>query len=383
MPKPFLVFSRLLVALWCLSALPSSSSAADRHPIKIGVQIPITGERASVGRLMANGLQMAADAINSRGGENAISVEIVLQDDGSTTDGALKSAEALAGNAQVLAIVGEINSPLVLAGAPVIDKAGVPYLTAGSSPRTTAASKWIFRAGASDALMADLLSRYLVENLHMKSYAIVHDKTGIHNQRSEMIAALIGEKYGLKALATGTWAPGDRDFSTALKEVEAQRPMVLLAFGETPEGAAFLRQSAALHANTQIVTQRDFGVQRVLDEAGAAGEGTIVITEYAPELQDPVTQAWNAEYRRHFGGDANVIAAQYYDSLMLLAEAAKIGGRSRSGIQSGLQQLKGYQGIVGDYTFDASRNGIHRFFIARVSAGKLSPVTVLEENPRQ
>ena len=371
------------VALLCLSFAFAASQAAEPHAIKIGVQIPLTGERAAVGRLMRNGVHMAADAINSRADDNGISVELVLQDDGSRADGALKSAQALAGDAQILAILGEINSPLVLAGAPVIDEAGVPYLTAGSSPRTTAASKWIFRAGAGDSLMADLLTRYLVENLHVKSYAILHDKTGIHNQRSDAIAALLSERYGLKALVNGKWSPGDTEFRPALKQIEEQHPMVLLAFGESQEGPTFLKQATALHMETQIVTQRDFGVQRVLDLAGPAGEGMMVITEYAPELQGSATQAWNVEYGKRFGGGANVIAAQYYDALMLVAEAAKTGGASRIGIQSGLRQLKGYPGIVGDYTFDASRNGVHRFFIARVISGKLSRVTVLEENPRQ
>ena len=95
-----------------------------------------------------------------------------------------------------------------------------------------------------------------------------------------------------------------------------------------------------MHA--RVVAQRDFGVKRVIDEAGAAAEGALIVTEYSPDLQGPVTQAWNAAYGNHYGGDANIIAAQYYDALMLLAEAVKTGGANRAGVKAGLESLHGF-----------------------------------------
>jgi hypothetical protein len=46
-----------------------------------------------------------------------------------------------------VAVIGEINSPLVLASKPIIEKTGIPYMTGGTSPRTTDQSQWIYRAG--------------------------------------------------------------------------------------------------------------------------------------------------------------------------------------------------------------------------------------------
>ena len=105
----------------------------------------------------------------------------------------MKSLDKFVSDPQVLAVAGEINSPFVLASAPVIDKEGIPYLTAGSSPRTTAQSKWIFRVGASDAFLVDAMARYAAEDLKVKSIAILHDKTGIHNQRADLLAGVLKE----------------------------------------------------------------------------------------------------------------------------------------------------------------------------------------------
>jgi branched-chain amino acid transport system substrate-binding protein len=328
---------------------------------------------------MLNGLQMGVDMVNSRGGADGPRLELVLSDDESTTEGAVRALDKLVNDPQIIAIAGEINSPLVIASAPIVDKAGLAYLTGGSSPRTTAQSPWIFRVGASDALLVDFLCRYIVDELKMKDIAVLHDKTGIHNQRADAFVAALKAKYGVVPLVNAAWSPGDRNFAAQLEQVRGTRAEAILALGETAEGGAFFKAAKASGVQGQIIAHRDFGVKRVLDEAGGAAEGALIFTEYAPNLQSPATQAWNAAYRSRYGVDANVIAAQYYDSLMLLAEAIRTGGQTRAEVKSGLDHLKAFQGVMADYTFDAGRNGVHRFYVARVTGGKLSLVKTLDE----
>ncbi len=49
-------------------------------------------------------------------------------------------------------------------------------------------------------------------------------------------------------------------------------------------------------------------------------------------------------------------------------------------MKSGLEHLKSFPGVVADYTFDVDRNGVHRFYVAKVSGGRLSLLKVLDEN---
>ena len=155
-----------------------------------------------------------------------------------------------------------------------------------------------------------------------------------------------------------------------------------MALGETPEGGAFFRQAKASGVRVQIIAQRDFGVRRVFEEAGDAAEGALIFTEYAPDVQGDLIKAWNAAYKKLYASEASVIAAQYYDAVLLLAEAVKTGGASRAGIKSGLERIKDFHGVMADYTFDAGRNGVHRFYVAKVSGGRLSLVKTLSEEPR-
>ena len=359
-----------------LSMVLALAVCAQAQSVRVGVQLPLTGERSDVGALMKNVLQMSADKVNAS--SKGQKWELVWADDESTTEGATKALDKLLQDPRVIAIVGEINSPLVMASAPLVDKAGVPYITGGSSPRTTAASPWIFRAGASDALLTGFMAQYVVDELKMKSIAILHDKTGIHNQRAGMLADALKSKYGLDPAVNETWSPGDKDFSAQLAKVKASGAQAIVALGETPEGGPFFKSVKASGLKVQVIAHRDFGVKPVFDEAGSAVDGALIVTEFAPALMPKATQDWVAAYAKQFGSAPNVIAAQYYDSLLLLAEAAK-SGANRAGVKAGLEKIRAFPGVMADYTFDAGRNGVHRFFVARAANGKLVLVKTLAE----
>jgi branched-chain amino acid transport system substrate-binding protein len=370
--------SLLRAALLLVATLPAPRAAQSRT-VKIGVQIPLSGERANVGKTMQNALQMAVDSVNSRVGRQGLKFELEWVDDESTNDGAVKALDKIAHDPQIVAIIGEINSPLVLASRPVVEREGIPYLTGGTSPRTTEQTQWIFRAGASDALLTNLIARHVMEQMKAKIVAVLHDRTGVHNNRADILVQALHDKFSIAPAVTAAWSPGDRNFSAQLQQVKSKNAQVVVALGETGEAGPFLTQVKSTGLEARVVAHRDFGVKSALDDAGPAAEGTLIFTEFAPELQDRQTQTWAAAYRKRFGADANVIAAQYYDAMLLLAEAARTGSPTRAGIKSGLEQLKAFKGVMADYTFDTSRNGVHRFFVAKVAGGRLTLVTVLKE----
>jgi branched-chain amino acid transport system substrate-binding protein len=266
-----------------------------------------------------------------------------------------------------------------MAGVSTVEKSGLPYLTAGSSPATTAASSWIFRVGASDAFLAGAIARYVAETLHATGIAIVHDKTGIHNQRALAIGRLLESLYKIKPVLDAPWNPGKPNFPAILTDVKASGAKAVIVLGETPDGGAFFKAWKAAGIDAQVIGQRDFGVERVFTEAGSAADGALIFTEYAPDLEGEATRRWNAAYRARYGSNANVIAVQYYDAILLLAEAIRAGGPTRAGVKDALSKLKDFHGAMADYTFDAARNGVHRFYLGKIAGGKLTPVSVVDD----
>jgi len=374
---------KVAVVAWCASVVavvvPDARSAQDS--VKIGVQLPLSGERAAVGRAMKSGIAMAIEAVNRGGGIKGMPLEVIYADDHNTEQGAIDALRTLTRQHQVVAVIGELFSRFVIASRELVEQEKVPYLSGATSPRTTERTGWIFRVGASDALLVDLLARYVVEDLRVGRLSVLHDRTGIHNARADLLVKVLHEKYGIAPLVRAPWTPGDRDFRGQLEQVKATAVEAILALGETGEGGPFLRQVKGLAIQAQVIAHRDFGARQVLEEAGDAANGTLIISEYFPALQGPDERAWARSYQERYGTEANVIAAQYHDALLLVVEAARRAGPSRDGIRSGLEQLKGFRGAMADYTFDEKRNGIHRFYVARITDGTPALVVSLAEKP--
>jgi branched-chain amino acid transport system substrate-binding protein len=347
--------------------------------IKIGVQLPLTGERAAVGGVIKGAVEMAVREVNSQGGVNGAPLAPVYVDSQNSAEGAVAAVRTLAGDLDVVAILGELFSPFALASRDVVDAADVPYLIGGTSPRTTEHAEWVYRVGASDALLAALVARYIAQDSTRRRIAVLSSRPGVHDARAELVVKVLTEKYGLPPVVRETWTPEARDFTGPLQKVKAAQVDAIIAFGETGEGAPFLTQAKALGIDARVIAHRDFGARSVLAEAGPAAEGLVIVTEYLPALMDPDRQAWARRYQERHGTEPSIIAAQYYDAVLLVAAAIKGGGPDRVRVKSGLEQLDRFSGVMADYTFDAQHNGVHRFLVARISGGKPVLEAILAE----
>jgi branched-chain amino acid transport system substrate-binding protein len=69
--------------------------AQNKEPIRIGILIPLTGSTSQFGATMSRAAQIAADEINAAGGVNGRRVEVVIEDDQSNPEAAVRSARKL------------------------------------------------------------------------------------------------------------------------------------------------------------------------------------------------------------------------------------------------------------------------------------------------
>ena len=364
-----------------LTVSGSWSHAVEPQVVKVGVQLPLTGERAQVGKAMQNGVRMAVDALNDNSPRDGGTMEVVFEDDGNTKEGALNALNTLIRDPQVVAVVGEIFSPFVLAGKPIVEQEGLPFLTGGTHPKTTENSRWIFRVGASDTLLTALMAQYTVERLSLKKIAVIHDRTGIHAARADLVIKTLQDKYGVIPTVRGQWNPGDKEFTEVLSRVKASGAEALVALGETAEAVPLLQQVKALGLKLKLIAQRDFGAQTVLDTAKDAANGIYILNEYLPGTSGANWQAWATGYRQRYHTDPNNIAAAYYDALFLLAEASKKGGPGRERIRRGLEQIRAFPGVLGEYTFDQAHEGLHQLYVVQIREGKPALVETIKATP--
>lgn len=102
-----------------LSAMPALLRAQNREPVRIGILIPLTGATSQFGATMSRAAQIAVDDLNAAGGVAGRKVEIVIEDDQSNPEAAVRAARKLIDVDKVVAIGGSYASAVTAAIAPL------------------------------------------------------------------------------------------------------------------------------------------------------------------------------------------------------------------------------------------------------------------------
>ncbi len=91
-----------------LGRLGDSHESASEDPIRIGGSISQTGVAAEFGEMSKKAMEMAADEINAKGGIRGRKVEVIIEDDQTTPQGALSAYQKLVNINHVDALIGRI-----------------------------------------------------------------------------------------------------------------------------------------------------------------------------------------------------------------------------------------------------------------------------------
>ncbi len=119
---------------------------------RIGVLLPLTGNHAPLGDSLLKAIELSLLEANSR------SIELVIQDTGSTESGAQKGAQALFQKGPIDCILGPIHAPDVTAITPLAWEKGIPILAFSNAD--SVAGNNIFIMGYSPKDQMDILLDY-------------------------------------------------------------------------------------------------------------------------------------------------------------------------------------------------------------------------------
>jgi branched-chain amino acid transport system substrate-binding protein len=127
------ITSIVLVMSACSSSGGSASSTGSSDPIKIGVDLSLTGPIAFAGVQELAGMKLAEQAINDSGGILGRPLQLVTTDDTSTPDQSILNIRKLAQQDQVVAIAGPGSSNSTVAGAQAASDLNIPLLALPST----------------------------------------------------------------------------------------------------------------------------------------------------------------------------------------------------------------------------------------------------------
>ena len=160
-------------------ASPFVITARAADTVKIGLDNPLTGTYAAVGKNEMIGCQLAIEQINAKGGILGRKVELLIED---STSGdaatAVQKARKLIDRDQVNFLLGNVNSALALAMAQVAAEKGVLHVVPGghTDAVTGTTCHWnVFRVCNTTQMEANAVAGTLIKDFGKKWYYITPD----------------------------------------------------------------------------------------------------------------------------------------------------------------------------------------------------------------
>ena len=237
-----------------------TSWAADN--VKIGLDNPLTGTYAAVGKNELIGCQLAVEQINAKGGILGRKAELLVEDSTSGDAGtAVQKARKLIDRDKIDFLLGNVNSALALAMAGVSSEKGVLHIVPGghTDAITGTTCHWnVFRVCNTTQMEANAVAGTLIKDYGKKWYYITPDYAFGHTLQAGMekaSATLGGSKVGGDLTPLGT-----TDFSSYLIKAQAAKPDVIIFLVQGDDMVNALKQAV------------QFGLEKKIHLAGAQQE---------------------------------------------------------------------------------------------------------------
>lgn len=348
----------------------SAGCVGQKQTIKIGVHVPLTGSAAQMGIDQKTGMEFAVEQINNSGGVLGRKLELLVNDDEGKPDKTSLLVDKLLSQG-VVAIIGGPISTTNLAAAPVTERAKMPYFALGTATTLTSSGfKYLIRASVPDQYLAVTTGKYVVATRGAKKVAIIFENDTWGTGYAEQVVTGVKEAGGT-VVAKEECVRGDRDFTSQVLRIQAQKPdaLVIVAFAT---GAAAISKQVRTMFNYKVMLQGVdvWGQPETVRLAGLdASEGLIYNDAVGVRLNpDPYVQQYVDGFSKKYGGkDPTVQATKGYVAVQLLADAIKRANSLKTDkIRDALYATRSFRTPLGEFTTDANGDGLSQMIMVEI-----------------
>ena len=351
-----------------------AASLVSAQDIKIGGVGPVTGEAATFGVSTKNGMTMAAEEWNAKGGVfNGRKVKLIFEDDkGDPAEGATVYTKLIQQDG-VVAIVGTVMSKVTLAGAPIAQANGIPMISPTSTnEKVTLVGDYIFRACFIDPFQGTVGASFAYKDLKAKKAAAIFDLGNDYTKGlAENFKATFEKLAGKGSVVAYEGHPsGATDFKAQLTKILSAKPDVIYIPDYYNDVGLIAKQVRELGFKGPLVGGDGWDSPDLVKIGGTAVENGFFTNHYSPEDTRPIVQDFVKKYKAKFGAEPDALAALGYDAMYIMLDAIKRAGSTKgTAIRDAIAKTD-INVVSGRVTFDANRNPVKSAVIIEIKNGK-------------
>lgn len=369
MKKTSLIYLVIIFALLLASCKPAGSDT-----LKIGVLAPLSGPVPTFGVSTRDGVLLAVEEWNAKGGVLGKQIEAIVEDSQCTPDPAVNAANKLIDEDKVKYLVGEVCSSASIPVSEIAEEKGVVQISPTSTnPNVTlnadgSTKSYIFRACFIDPFQGLVMAKFATEK-GFKTAFILYDQGNDYVRGLAEAFEKSFTELGGQVLGKETYTGQDTDFSAILAKVAESKAEVLFV-PDYYNIISLVGAQAKEKGVTSVMMGGDGWDSADLDLAAA--DGGFFSNHYSAQDTRPIVQDWVKNYNTKYGSTPDALATLGYDATnLLLAAIERAGVDDPAKVKDALAGIS-YDAVSGTVTFDAQHNPIKSAVVMSVKDGKVN-----------
>lgn len=353
--KTFISYVALCISILVLAFFPigCSKKEPETKEIKIGCITPLSGENASYGCQTKEGIDLAVDEINAKGGIYGKNIVVTYEDDQANPGMATEAIQKLISSTKVKIIIGGFNSRCTLAMAPIAEKKKVVLISASStSDDIKESGDYIFRIVPTNTAQGKTMADFAFDNLNAQSAAVlyVNDDYGI-TLKDGIISQFKTRKGVIKIVEA--FNPNERDFRSQLAKIKATDIDVVFFPGLYQECGLILRQAREMGISLPFI-----GGDGAIDPKLIEMAKDATVNSYYTNLSmgygvtDAEIDTFVKSFKAKYGKEPSAYNAYAYDVVHIIAEALRLNKGTQDKTKDSLYKINAYKGVTGITSFD-------------------------------
>ncbi len=361
--------------------LPILPARGEETPVYIPDVVELSGPGAVSGTNWRDGVILAIEEINAKGGilGHPIKTEHL---DTQSNPGVSRAQVLKVLDNNPYVVLGPIYSGSVKVNMALTQAAEIPQIVgAEAADITTQGNPWVFRTAFGQQFSMPKIANYIRDGFKAKTVSIVwvnndFGKGGHDSFLKEM------DKSGIKIVGDFSTEQGQVDFSSDVIKVKNAGADVVFVYSNEEEDARFLIEAKRQGLKTPMIGETTLLSQKVIELAGPAANGVKGHVGLTTEAPVPAIQEFAAKFSKRFNYTCDHNGIKGYTAVYLIKYVSeKIGKLDSKAFGAAMKGLTlkpdTAPGMLMEATWDQNGDIDRASFLAEVIDGKQKIVEIL------
>ena len=313
----------LALALAVCLALTVCSAFAEEVTLKIAHIGPETGGAAVYGLATYRGALLAAEEISAA--DNGYTIELLNEDDTHDPEKAVNAYNTVMEKGAQMIVGTTTTAPCIAVGAKAFEERVFMLTPSASSTDVTADKDNVYQLCFTDPNQGSASAAVINEKKLGTKIAVIYNNADAYSTGIYQTFVAKSAELGLEIVSTTTFTDETTDFSVQVADAQSKgADLVFLPIYYTPASQILIAANSIGYKPLFFGVDGMDGILTLEGFDVSLAEGVMLLTPFVADAKDDLTVNFVKKYQELYGKVPNQFAADAYDCVYALLEAAKL-----------------------------------------------------------